>query len=730
MRWLFLLSIALTAAPTHALVLVKDGAAQADIRAGADAAGAAAVLQEYLEKISGARLEIRTEEAGAKKPAILVGEAAVKAGLRFPGPTPSREAYAILTKGNRLLMAGESPAATEFAVYHFLETLGCRWFMPGETGEVTPSLKTIDVAPLDIREKPGFDSRRIWGSGFSERSGWCRQNRTGGLAMDTRHNWNELVPEASYWADHPEYFSLIGGERKVRQLCTSNPEVIKAATQTVLARFRANPALTTISLSPNDGGGFCQCENCRKLDVAGYLEPSNGATCLSDRLQVFYNAVAREVRREFPDRILNYYAYGDYTLPPKRETRIEPNLMVWIAPIRSCRLHGMGASNCPSRQELARYIEDWSKIAPHIGYRTYNFNLAESITPYSKISIYKQEIPFLKAHNCSALNFETFGSWAIEGPHTYLSARLAWDAGANVDAIMAEFYDRLFGKAAPHVRYYWERVDRAFVEAATHAGSFYCLPRIWTPEMLRACTKDLEAAEKAAQSDIIRQRVRVFRRGLENARMYMDIHNASLEGDWVRAKDVYDRFLAHAREMVSDGILNPYGVTYLERFVAPGVLAGYARCTDGCSIVARLPDEWQFRYDAEDRGESEKWFSPDAPSDGWRTVRTYTSTIEEQGIEEQMTFMWYSTRVNVDKAGAGLVLWFSDVDGRSKVWVNGKPAGEGAPGNFDIDLKGLLKPGPNSITVRVDHSRISDLALGGILGPAFIYSRSQPQQQP
>ena len=46
MRWLFLLSIALTAAPTHALVLVKDGAAQADIRAGADAAGAAAGLQE------------------------------------------------------------------------------------------------------------------------------------------------------------------------------------------------------------------------------------------------------------------------------------------------------------------------------------------------------------------------------------------------------------------------------------------------------------------------------------------------------------------------------------------------------------------------------------------------------------------------------------------------------------------------------------------------------------
>lgn len=723
-RWLFLPIIALTVAPAHALVLVKDGAAKADIRAGADAADAAATLQQYVEKISGARLDIRTQEAGAKMPAILVGQVAVKAGLRFPGPTPSREAYAILTKGNRLLMAGESPAATVFAVYHFLETLGCRWFMPGELGEVTPSVKTIDVPPLDIREKPDFDSRRIWGSGFAERSGWCRQNRTGGLAMDTRHNWNGLVPETAYWADHPEYFSLIGGERKVRQLCTSNPEVVKAATQTVLARFRANRALTTISLSPNDGGGFCQCENCRKLDVAGYIEPSNGATCLSDRLQVFYNAVAREVRRVFPDRILNYYAYGDYTLPPKREIRIEPNLMVWIAPIRSCRLHGTGASNCPSRQALARFIEDWSKIAPRIGYRTYNFNLAESITPYSKVSIYKKEIPFLKAHKCSALNFETFGSWAIEGPHTYLSARLAWDADANVDAIMAEFYDRLFGKAAPHVRSYWERVDRAFVEADTHAGSFYCLPRIWTPEMLRACTKDLEAAEKAAESDIIRQRVRVFRRGLENARMYMDIHNASLEGDWIRAKEVYDTFLAHARAMVADGILNPYGVRYLERFVAPAVLAGYARTTSGCSIVAQLPDQWQFRYDLEDRGESEKWFSPDAPSAGWRPVRTFTSTIEEQGIEERMTFMWYSTRVNVDKTGAGLVLWFSDVDGKSKVWVNGKLAGEGAPGNFDIDLRGLLKPGPNSITVRVDHSRISDLALGGILGPAFIYSRS------
>lgn len=721
--------VASTAAPVCGLTLTSDGAPQAVICASSDATDAAATLQRYIEKISGARLPILTENATGGKAAILVGDVAVNAGLKVPGPTPSREAYAVRSVGNRLLIAGESARATEFAAYHLLETLGCRWFMPGEIGEVVPSMKTVEVGALDIREKPDFDTRRIWGSGFRESPSWCLQNRAGGLPMATRHIWSELVPENKYWAAHPEYFSLINGERKPRQLCTSNPEVVKAATQTVLDHFGADPNLKTASLSPNDGGGFCQCDDCRNLDVAGYFEPSSGGICLSDRLQIFYNSVAREVGKKFPDRILNYYAYADYTLPPKRETKLEPNLMVWVAPIRHCRLHGIGSADCASRDALGKLIDDWSKIAPRIGYRTYNFNLAECIAPYSKISVWKQEIPFLKARKCTAIDFETLAGWAIEGPHIYLSARLGWDADADVDAVMADYYEKFFGKAAPHVKAYWERIDRAFAEARTHAGGFQCLSAIYAPELLAACAKDLDAAENAADSEIARKRVQMFRRGLENARMYMQMHNAFTAGDFSQAKTVYDKLLAHCKAMVADGLLNQYGATYLQRFIEPKILEGHARSTGDCKVIARLPDAWNFRYDPDDKGEAGRFWAEDSASDGWQPVKTYSSTLEEQGIAEQMTFMWYSVDVNLQTLPQGkLFLWFSDVDGAAKVWVNGKVAGEGAKARepFDVDVSRLMKAGANHIAVRVDHSRLTELALGGILGPAIIYSAPQP----
>lgn len=165
--WLALVLLA-AVGQAHALTLVRDSTAQAVIYASPDVEEAASDLATYIEKISGARLPINsnlTPQSGGET-SVFVGDPAVKAGLKIPGPTSSHEGYAARTDGNRLLIAGESPVAARFAVYHFLETLGCRWFMPGELGEVVPSLKTVEVPALDIRETPDFAARRIWGSGW------------------------------------------------------------------------------------------------------------------------------------------------------------------------------------------------------------------------------------------------------------------------------------------------------------------------------------------------------------------------------------------------------------------------------------------------------------------------------------------------------------------------------------------------------------------------------------
>lgn len=726
------LIMAVVSSPACAVTLVRDSQAAASICISTDASEtvrqAADDLARYIERMSGARLDIVTDPVRGRS-AVLLGEPAVKAGLKLTGPTLWKEAYSIRATDGKLLIAGESDIATRYAVYHFLETLGCRWFMDGELGEVIPSLKTIDVPKLDIREKPDFAVRRFWGSQWFTYDQWKVANRTGGLKMDMGHAWSGLLPEGEHFQAHPEYYSLLDGVRKPRQLCTSNPDVVRLVTESVLRRFRSDPARISVSLSPNDGGGFCQCDNCRKLDVEGYLEPSSGSVCLSDRFQVFYNAVARGVAQEFPDRLLNFYAYADYTLPPKRERKIEPNLAVWIAPIRHCRMHGIGSPICETRAQLGRLIDGWGQIAPRIGYRTYNFNLAECIAPYSKLSIWKQEIPFLKAHKCLGIDFETLGAWAIEGPHIYLSARLAWDAEADPDEIMNDYYDKLCGKAAPHIKSYWERIDRAFTEVTAHDGGFNSIPTIYTPELLRACARDLDAAEKAAagDTDVAKNSVRVFRRGFENAWLFMEMHDAINSLNFPRAKKTYDQLAAHVDSMVADKILNRHGAAYLRRFIEPAVLDGNARSTGGNRILARLPDEWSFTYDPDDKGEVERFWAPETSTTGWARARTYSAMLDQQEVGERPQVMWYRASVSVpaDASGKKLFLWFAEIDGRAKVWVNGVLAGEdtGARKPFDVAVSELVKPGEeNLIVVQVDHRRITELFLGGIIAPGMIYS--------
>ena len=72
-------------------------------------------------------------------------------GVAIPGgvsPSRREEGFVIVCKGDRLLLAGNNDGpfhGTEYAVYDFLRSLGVRWFMPGEFGEIVPHAATIRV---------------------------------------------------------------------------------------------------------------------------------------------------------------------------------------------------------------------------------------------------------------------------------------------------------------------------------------------------------------------------------------------------------------------------------------------------------------------------------------------------------------------------------------------------------------------------------------------------------
>ena len=44
---------------------------------------------------------------------------------------------------------------------------------------------------------------------------------------------------------------------------------------------------------------------------------------------------------------------------------------------------------------------------------------------------------------------------------------------------------------------------------------------------------------------------------------------------------------------------------------------------------------------------------------------------------------------------------------------------------FEVDVSAAIKSGENTIAVRVDHSQITDLSLGGILRPVLLVAKPE-----
>ncbi len=689
-------------------------------------AAAAGVLADWIEKITELRLPI-VAQAPRDGPAIYVGKAALAAGLKLDGiDSPTREGLRIVSDGQaRVLLAGQNEEATVKAACRFLEQLGCRYFMDNALGEVYPRTRTLTLGKLNMTEKPGFVLRKIWGSQWTGQSLWKVWNGDGGTPLSTQHAWGAYVDQ-SLFDTHPEYFALRNGERKKGDwYCTSNRELRKVFAQGVVARGQSNP-----SISPPDGIGYCQCDACRAQDDPSSIEPSSGTVNVTNRYVDFFDAVAKEVAKVHPDWLLNFYCYADYTQPPTTNIKLSPNLVAWIAPIRYSRFHRIGSPNSLSTTQLAEVIDQWAASAQHIAYRTYNYNLAECLVPFPKLSVWAHDIPYLKAKGCIAINLESLANWEIYGPHMYQSIRLAYDPGADADAMMEDYFLKFYGpQAGPFLKQYWLGLDRAFANMTCESGSFYALHLVYTPQALEHWEGLMQKAADAVQGDpTYAARVALTAEGLQNARQYIQMRDAMNSGDFRMAKRIYDDLYARNETEVAKGYSNNYTPGYLNRFVGVHIAAGAKATAEPNKVLLVLPDRMKLAYDAEDKGQEQGWHRPDFDDSAWKEVATYSNTLNAQGLPDTKSFLWYRTSLNVPGEHRRWSLFFTEVDGQAVVvYVNGKQVAslgkEASRKPFEVDVTGAVTPGKNVVALKVDHRKITELFLGGIIRPILLIEK-------
>ena len=253
----------------------------------------------------------------------------------------SPEAFLIYGDASQLWIVGKSDLAVDRGVYWYLDKLGCRWLLPSQRWTIIPKRTDISLA-INTLQSPAFDLRDFAGTGHFGRpaidpqqrmaAAWeeyQRQNLLGGSLRLGGHAGEAFALKyQNVWREHPEYLAENNSRRQtwtptaIVKLCSSNPGLqalwVQDRADYLRTHLERDPAVRTVSVEPSDGGGHCECAECRKLGS------------VSDQVFTLANLVAREVQRQLPGKFVNLYAYNEHAAPPAID--VEPNVIVSIVP--------------------------------------------------------------------------------------------------------------------------------------------------------------------------------------------------------------------------------------------------------------------------------------------------------------------------------------------------------------------------------------------------------------
>lgn len=502
---------------------------------------AARELQEHLQAITGAVMPIVNESATAgRETVIYIGQTQAFAET-FPEidlAALGEDGIVLRSAGPRLFLSGGRPRGTLYAVYTFLEDyLGCRWWTSQD--HYIPSQPTLEAPVLDKIHVPRFRYREhfyrdtIRNEVFASRlklNGTVYHNpdhqripeEYGGhhLLLGFVHTFWMLLPLDKYAEEHPEWYSMIDGERVAKpqpghphnvQLCLTNDEMRAELTKNALQWLRDNPRATMISITPNDGHGACECPEC--VAVVEYEDSQAGP------IIEFVNKVAEDIEREFPDILVETMAYSYYQKPPLH-VRPRHNVLIrkasfyhtsWAEPF------GEGEQNVIFREHL----EAWSEIAHQLFIWDYVTNFSNYILPHPNWRVIAPNLRYFADNkvigmfmqgdaHCSVGDFVEMRAW--------VQAKLMWNLDLDIEELIDEFLAGYYGAAAGPLRNYLDVVNDAQDRSGGRLSIYYPDGSAFlTLDDLNACTVYFNEAEAAVRDDPERYiRVRRARMALDH----------------------------------------------------------------------------------------------------------------------------------------------------------------------------------------------------------------------
>ncbi|MBR3218525.1 MAG: DUF4838 domain-containing protein, partial [Thermoguttaceae bacterium] len=484
---------------------------------------AADELASFLQQATGVRFPIIGEKDADEQGVNLVigpGELSKKllaASGAEPEETIAQDGIIIQTADSSIVLSGHPQRGPLYAVYTFLEDIvGIRWWTSTES--FIPKLTSLEVPPLAVRYAPSIISRETFyldphngreGGIFSARmkaNGHFHNvpEEYGGhiTILYLVHTFYPILPPEKYFDEHPDWYSLVGGERQrgYAQLCLTNPEMKKEFIRNTLRILDENPGTKIISVSQNDWGGWCQCPECQKL------VDENGSQ--AGPLLEFVNDVAAAVEEKYPDVLVETLAYQDTRFAP---TKVKPrdNVLIRLCSIEYSFLTPL-ADGGPRNGSFVDCIEHWSAIAKQLYIWDYVTNFSNYMLPHPNLQVLAPNIRFfVKNHTvgcyeqgdgeCSAGDFVRLRNWVID--------KLLWNPQLDQRELENEFLDGYYSpRVGAVLREYLDLLTDCAVRSDVNLRCYMLSTAAWldTETLLKATdlmNKAIDTAREDEASD-------------------------------------------------------------------------------------------------------------------------------------------------------------------------------------------------------------------------------------
>ncbi len=346
---------------------------------------------------------------------------------------------------NTIEFVGDYYCGMIYSVYDFLKLYaGARFFTP----EIEHLGKGDIVFDEDYAFTPVFEKRESDFNKYINNTDWAVKNH---VNRGVPAHVGKAVTGFSCGGVHT--FEKFSGVPQDKQPCLSDPEVLKKAIAWVREIIAKNPQCRSVSVTQNDNlNSYCRCEKCAAIDAE---EGSQAGTLLR-----FVNAIAEDVCKDYPDVMIETFAYY-YTQKAPKITKAHPNVYIRLCSICNCFSHAINDSSCPENRKFHKDIDDWYKVVGVKRMHVWDYvaNFAGYVHPNPNFATMRDNMRYYAEHNVKVMYpegpYDSHNSAEFGELRTYLLAQLMWNPYMDAEEYyrhMDEFLEAYYGEGWRYIR--------------------------------------------------------------------------------------------------------------------------------------------------------------------------------------------------------------------------------------------------------------------------------------